>query len=368
MDTNLIQQAMPSLRIARYRPEIDRAIATVLDGSSYILGPAVATFEAAFAARLGARHCIGVGNGTDAVALALGGLGIGPGDEVITTALTAPGTAQGIALTGARPVFADVDPVTGCLDVPAAERAITPRTRAIVVVHLYGHPADVAGFRALADSAGLALVEDCAHAHGARLGEQALGVFGDAAAFSFYPTKNLGCLGDGGAVVCGDPEVAARIRALRRYGWKAGAQISECVAGNSCLDEIQAAILSALLPHLDEGNLERRAAARAYRDGLGGTGLGMPPDDPGCVYHQFVVRHSRRDRLREALLHDHGVSCGVHYSPPLHQHPAFATAVPPSLPHTERLASEVLSLPIQGEIAARYLPRIVDALVSACAS
>ena len=361
-----MHQAMPGLRIARYRAEIERAIAGVIEGASYILGPAVEAFEAEFAAYLGAGECVGVGNGTDAIALALGGLGIGRGDEVVTTALSASGTAQGIALTGARPVFADVDPVTGCLDPVAAERAITPRTRAIVPVHLYGHPADAAAFRAVADAHGLRLVEDCAHAHGARLGGRALGTFGDAAAFSFYPTKNLGCLGDGGAVVCGDPELAARVRELRRHGWRGGGAVSQYVAGNSCLDELQAAVLSVLLRHLDDGNRERRAAARAYRDGLKGTMLDMPPDHPDAVYHQFVVRHPRRDRLREVLQREHRVPTGVHYFPPLHRHPAFAQGPVPSLPHTDRLSREVLSLPIQGEVAVDHLHEVVAALVATC--
>jgi dTDP-3-amino-3,4,6-trideoxy-alpha-D-glucose transaminase len=269
-----IPQAAPGLRVAKYRAQIDAALARVLDGDAFILGPAVSRFEAAFArylaaGRSNALHCVGVGSGTDAIALALRALGVGPGDEVVTTALAPSGTGQGVALTGARPIFADVDAETGCLDPASVARRISERTRAILVVHLYGLPADMAALGAVASAHGLALVEDCAHAHGAHADGRLLGTIGDAAAFSFYPTKNLGCLGDGGAVVSKDPEVVERVQGLRRYGWRPGDVVSHHTAGNSCLSEIQAAVLEALLPHLDQENEDRRAAAARYDEAVG---------------------------------------------------------------------------------------------------
>lgn len=360
----VIAQASPSLRIARFRPEIDAAVAECLGGSHYVLGPAVERFEDAFAAHEGRRYGVGVGSGTDALALALRALGVGPGDEVVTAALTFAGTAQAILQCGAVPRFADVDPATRCITPKTVEAALSPRTAALVPVHLFGHPADMEGLTALARRRGLVVVADCAQAHGARLGGRPLGRYGDAAAYSFYPTKNLGCVGDGGAVLTDDPATARRLRTLREYGFSEGARISTALGFNSRLDTVQAAILTALLPHLDENNRQRRGLAAAYRRALADLeAIGLPPDEEGAVYHQFAVTHPKRDDLARALA-DRGIRTAVHYHPALHRHPAFGHADP--LPVTERLAGCLLSLPIQPEVASGHVGRIAGALAGIC--
>ncbi len=357
-----VPQAAPALRIGRFRTEIDAAFDRVAGGDRYILGPAVEAFEAAFATYLGVAHCIGVGTGTDAVSLALRALGVGRGDEVITVSLTAAGTAQAILLCGAELRFVDVDPVTRCMDPNALEAAITPRTAAIVPVHLFGEPADILRLVSVADRHGLAVVEDCAQAHGAAIGQRKVGTFAHAAAFSFYPTKNLGGIGDGGAVVCRDAATAARVRSLRSYGWDNETRISRQLAGNSRLDEIQAAFLSALLAHLDEGNGERRVLAAEYRRRLDGLGLGMPPNAIGSVYHQFAIACDNREALRRNLWDHAGIGTAVHYFPALHRQPAFHAAGVSRLPNTEALADSLLSLPIQPEVAGPNLARIAEAV------
>ncbi|MCJ2011955.1 DegT/DnrJ/EryC1/StrS family aminotransferase [Methylobacterium sp. J-076] len=361
----MIPQAAPPLRIARFRREIDGAVARVLSGPSYILGEAVAAFEDAFAAGAGGSpqgsHCVGVASGTDALALALRGLGVGPGDEVLLPALTFAGTAQAVLHCGASPVLVEIDARTRCIDPHAAAAAVGPRTAAIVPVHLFGHPADMPALMAVAARHRLAVVEDCAQSHGATLGGKRLGTFGHAAAYSFYPTKNLGGVGDGGAVVTADPSLAARLRGLRHYGFEDRARVSGRIGFNSRLDEIQAAILLALLPHLAQANAERRAIAARYRDLLGGTELGLPPEDEGAVYHQFAVTAADRDGLRERLA-GRGIGTAVHYAPGLHRHPAFAEGARTPLPVTDALAAHLLSLPIQPEVAGGQVARIAGAI------
>lgn len=361
----MIAQAAPGLRIARFRPAIDAAFHEILSGSHYILGPAVERFEAAFAAHEGRSHGVGVGSGTEALALALRALGVGPGDEVVTAALTFAGTAQAILQVGAVPRFADVDPRTRCITPETAEAALTSRSAAIVPVHLFGHPADMDGLTALARRRGLVVVADCAQAHGARLGDRMLGSYGDAAAYSFYPTKNLGCVGDGGAVLTSDPALDARLRSLREYGFSDGVRISRALGFNSRLDALQAAILTVLLPHLADGNRKRRDLAASYRRGLADVaGIGLPPDADGAVYHQFAITHAARDDLAMALA-DRGIRTAVHYHPALHRHPAFGSDG--ALPVTERLSESLLSLPIQPEVAEGHVERIVAALAGICA-
>ena len=357
-----VPQASPSRRIARFRAEIDAAVAGVLGGPDYILGPAVEQFELAFAAHEGAAHAVGVASGTDALALVLRGLGIGAGDEVIVPAMTFAATALAVMQCGAVPRLVDVDPVTRCLDARRAEAAITPRTAAIVPVHLFGHPADLAGLLEVARRHGLALVQDAAQAHGAMAGGVKLGGLGQAAAYSFYPTKNLGCVGDGGAVLTNDGALAERIRALRAYGSTDAGRISRSIGFNSRLDEIQAAILSVLLPHLRAGNAERRAIASRYRDRLHGNRIGLPQDDAGAVYHQFAITCADRDGLRQHLAR-RGIGSAVHYAPGLQQHPAFDGCAAAPLPVTEALANSLLSLPIQPEVAAATVDRIADAVL-----
>ena len=356
-----IPQAAPALRIARYRAEVDAAIAAMLEGPSYILGPAVEAFESSFARYIGVRHGVGVSSGTEALLLILRALDIGPGDEVITTALTAAGTAQAILLCGATPRFADVDPVSRCLDPGAVEAAVNPRTAAILPVHLYGFPADMMRLSEIASKNGLALVEDCAQAHGTEIAGRRAGSFGQAAAFSFYPTKNLGAAGDAGAAVCNDPALAEKLRRLRNLGWDEN-RVSHFAAGNARLDEIQAAILLALLPHLDEGNAERRAIAAQYRNRLQQPGLGLPADAAGAIYHQFAITYDRRDDLR-AFLAANGIGTAIHYDPPLHLQPAFTGTRAGALPVTERLSKTLVSLPVQPEIAAGQTDHIAGLVV-----
>lgn len=358
----LVPPASPSRRIARFRAGIDAAVAAVLDGPDYILGAAVDRFERAFAAHEGAAYAVGVASGTDALALALRGLGIGAGDEVIVPALTFAATALAVMQCGAVPRLVDVDPATRCLDARQVTATITPRTAAIVPVHLFGHPADMAALLDVARRHGLALVQDAAQAHGATAGGMTLGGLGQAAAYSFYPTKNLGCAGDGGAVLTNDAALAERIRALRNYGSTDAGRISQSIGFNSRLDEIQAAILSVLLPHLRAGNAERRAIAARYRDRLRGNRVGLPADDAGAVYHQFAITCDDRDGLRRHLAR-RGIGCAVHYAPGLQHHPAFDGCAMAPLPVTEALADSLLSLPIQPEVAADAVDRIADAVL-----
>jgi dTDP-3-amino-3,4,6-trideoxy-alpha-D-glucose transaminase len=348
------------LRIQRFREEVEAAIARVIGGTSAIRGPEVAGFELALAAYCTTSHAVGVGSGTDALLLALRAAGIGPGDEVITVALTAAGTAQSILLSGATPVYVDIDPVTRCIDPKAIRAAIGSKTAAIVPVHLFGHMADMHEIARLAAQHGLFLLEDCAQALGANIDGRKAGTFGHAAAFSFYPTKNLGCVGDGGAIVTSDASLAEKIRMLSNYGWTDSHRISNAIAGNSRLDELQAAILSALLPHLDVGNQERRNIARRYLKALQGF-VDVPYDQPGTIWHQFVIESYDRDGLAERLQSD-GIGTGVHYHPPLHHQPALVNAFSAPLPVTERLSKRFLSLPIQPEAVGTNIDRIIDTI------
>jgi dTDP-4-amino-4,6-dideoxygalactose transaminase len=336
------------------RAEIDAAVARVLESGWYILGREVAAFEDEFAAYLtqgegGPVGCVGVNSGTDALQLALWACDIGPGDEVITVAHTAVATAAAITLTGATPVFVDVDPATYTLDPAALEAAITPRTKAIIPVHLYGHPADLEPILSVARRAGLRVIEDCAQAHGATYQGKAVGTWGDLGCFSFYPTKNLGALGDGGAVVGADPTLVEQVRLLREYGWTPEARyVSQTSGMNSRLDEMQAAILRAKLPHLDHWNELRRTLAAGYAAHLPPT-LTLPVEWPGCrhVYHLFVVRVPDRDGFRRQL-QAAGIGTGIHYPVPIHRQPAYAhlPGAAQALPHTEQLAGEIVSLPM----------------------
>jgi dTDP-4-amino-4,6-dideoxygalactose transaminase len=354
-----IPAADPSARLLALGDGVRAALDAAVRGNRYILGPEVEAFEHAFARYLGTGYGVGVANGTDAITLALLALGIEPGGEVICPALTAHGTAIGILRAGARPVFADVAEATRCLDPRSVQACIGPRTAAIVAVHLHGHAAPVEALREIADRRGLALVEDAAQAHGASLGGRKLGTFGDAATFSFYPTKNLGCLGDGGLVATGDPAVARDLLRLRCYGWDER-RISVVAGFNSRLDELQAAVLRVLLPTLDRDNERRRRIAARYREALRGTPLGLPPRDDGAAYHQFAVLAGERDRLRD-WLDAGGIATDVHYPLGLHRMPAFPAA---ELPVTDDLASRLLSLPVQPEIAEPHFERIVDRILA----
>ena len=347
----------------RLQTEIDAATARVMSSGWYILGPEVAAFESEFAAYLGVEQAVGVASGTDAVLLALRALGIGPGDEVITVAHTAVATVAAIELAGATPRLVDIDAATYTLDPAQLAAAITPRTRAVVPVHLYGAPADMDAVLAVAHAHGLLIVEDCAQAHGARYRGRMVGALGDAAAFSFYPTKNLGALGDGGAVATNRPEVAERLRLLRQYGWRER-YVSDVTGTNSRLDELQAAILRVRLRHLDEENEARRRLAARYDAALAGLPITLPTAraDDRAVYHLYVIRTAVRDALA-AHLRARGIGTGVHYPVPVHRQPAYAHlgCGPGSLPATEAAAAEVLSLPMYPDL----LPTAVDTIAAA---
>ncbi len=351
------------------KPEIDAAVAAALDSGWYILGKETAAFEAEFAAFCQAVGCAGVNSGTDAIHLALRACDIGPGDEVITVAHTAVATVAAIRLAGATPVLVDIDPATYTLDPQRLEDAITPTTRAVLPVHLYGHPADLRTIYEITRRRGFYLIEDCAQAHGATLDGQPLGSFGDLACFSFYPTKNLGALGDGGAVVGQDRALLDRVRLLREYGWTPQQRYVSQVEGvNSRLDELQAAILRVRLRHLAKQNEARRALAALY-DKLLPPQIVRPVERAGCrhVYHLYVVRIpagvADRGSVRRGL-EAAGIGTGIHYPVPVHRQPAYADGAVRAgdLPVTEQAADEILSLPMYPSLTETEVAHVAAAL------
>lgn len=352
--------------------EIAVAVTRVLNSAWYVLGPEVDAFERAFADYHNIGFAVGVANGTDAIELALRAGGVGPGDEVITVAHTAVATVCAIERAGATPVLIDIDPIDFTMDVDACRAAVTSRTKAIVPVHLYGHPANLAGLSAIADRHGLLLIEDCAQAHGAKYDGRLVGTFGQMSAFSFYPTKNLGAYGDGGAVMTDDPQLAARLKRLRFYGQAERYQAVERGV-NSRLDEMQAAILSVKLKYLDAHNQARRTIADFYGTSLSGVELprlrqrgdGSAAGSIHHVYHQYVIRHARRNEL-SAALRDAGVETQIHYPIPVHRQPAYADLGYPkgSLPVTERIADQILSLPIGVGLTTSDLAIVANAIAT----
>lgn len=334
------------------RAELDAAVARVLDSGWYILGPAVSAFEEEFAAFCNARFCIGVANGTEALQLALTALGAGPGDEVITVANASVYQAITIVAVGARPVFVDVDERSHTMDPAALEAAITRRTRAIMPVHLYGRMANMDAIMVIADRHGIPVIEDCAQAHGATWRGRPAGSIGMLGCFSFYPTKNLGAIGDGGAVTTNDAALAEKLRRLRQYGWERKYYTRDAGGLNSRLDELQAAILSVKLRHLPAWNERRRAIAAMYHTLLAGAGLVLPeaPPEGDHVFHLYVVRTAERDAV-QARLREEGIGTDIHYPLPTHLQPVYAPFAPSGgLPTTERLAGEILSLPMFPEL------------------
>jgi dTDP-3-amino-3,4,6-trideoxy-alpha-D-glucose transaminase len=329
---------------------VREAIERVVSSGWYILGPEVAAFEAEFAQVCGARHAVGVGTGTDAIALVLMGLGIGPGDEVITTPLSAAYSALAVMMAGARPVFADIDPDRHTLDPRAVERAITSHTRAILPVHLYGQAADMTALMDVASRHRVAVVEDACQAHLGTAGGRPVGTIGVAGAFSFYPTKNLGALGDAGAIVTDDDALAAKVRRLRNGGQSS--RYDHLEPGiNSRLDEMQAAILRARLPWLADWTARRRTLATLYRKSLANASIVVPPElDPGHVYHLFAVRTPQRAAL-QAHLAGRGIETLVHYPVPITRQPALASTHPADCPEAIRASDEVLSLPLHPGLA-----------------
>lgn len=358
----MIQCSYPRAQYLAHQTEIDAAIQRVLDRGWYILGEEVKAFESEFAAYLGVAHAWGVGSGTEALHLALAACEVGPGDEVITVAHTAVATVSAIELLGAIPVLVDIDPGTFTLDPAKLEGAISPKTKVIVPVHIYGQPAELAPILEIARRFNIRVIEDCAQAHGAWYQAKRVGGWGDMGCFSFYPTKNLGALGDGGAVVTSDPALSERVRLLREYGW-AQRYISQIAGWNSRLDELQAAILRVKLRHLDADNAARARLADLYADALAGLSLTVPPlgAQRTHAYHLYVIRSAHRDQLR-AFLKEHAVGALVHYPVPVHQQPAYQNRLPGSaaLPETERAAREVLSLPLYPELSPAEVRTVVD--------
>lgn len=369
--TITIPQANPGAGYRALKGEIDAAVARALDSGWYILGGEGRAFEDEFSAWLGAGKTVGCGNGTDAIALALRGLGIGPGSAVATVSHTAVATVAAVEMVGATPLLIDIDPVHYTLDPAALADALAhppaglPPVRAVIVVHLYGQPGDILAIRDLCRQHGLALIEDCAQAHGARQDGQRVGTFGDAATFSFYPTKNMGALGDGGAVVMHDSAQAGEVAALRQYGWHKH-YISDSAGVNSRLDELQAAILRVKLKHIDAQNARRQAIAAAYDAALEGSALVRPARRPGAdhVFHLYVVRSAERDAL-QARLREEGIGSGIHYPAPVHLQPAYDGRVamgPTGLAQTERASREVLSLPLYPELTDEQVARVCAVL------
>lgn len=361
-------QSIPLVDLqAQYREiseEVDAAIRRVISATSFILGPEVADFEKAFAAYCGAEHCVGVSSGTAALELALRALGVGAGDEVITTAHTFIATAEAISATGAAPVFVDIDPVTFNLNPDLIEQAITPRTRAVMPVHLYGLPADMTRIKRIAQEHGLWVIEDAAQAHGAMWEGQRPGVLGDVACFSFYPGKNLGAYGDAGAVVTNCSDAAGKVRLLRNHG-RRDKYVHEQVGFGERLDALQAAILGAKLPHLEAWAEARNRLAARYGDLLGDLEIELPRVAPGArhAWHLYVIRTPRRDELLQRL-HSQGIGAGVHYPLPLHLQPAYAGlgGREGDLPVTEAVADTCLSLPLYPEMTDEQQDRVAGVI------
>jgi dTDP-4-amino-4,6-dideoxygalactose transaminase len=346
---------------------VEAAVARVVASGWYILGEEVAAFEREFAAFLGAGHVVGVGSGTEALHLALAACGVRPGDDVVTVPNTAVATVAAIEAAGAVPRFADVDSETLLLDPAALESAITPKTRAVIPVHLHGQAAAMPDILAIARGRGLRVVEDAAQSAGTRLGGRHTGTFGDVGCFSFYPSKNLGAIGDGGAVCTDDPDLAERLRLLRQYGW-AERDRSVLPGFNSRLDEIQAAVLRAKLPRLDERNARRRAIAGRYREALADCGIGLPAAslDERWNVHLFVVRHPDRDAFRSRLA-ERGVGTAVHYPTPIYFQPGYAHLGigPGACPVAERAQRQIVSIPAHPDLSDDEVERVVLAVRAA---
>jgi dTDP-4-amino-4,6-dideoxygalactose transaminase len=345
--------------------EVDQAIGHVLARGRFILDEEVTAFEQEFATYCGTAHAVGVNSGTAALQLALLACGVGQGDEVITASFTSVATVAAVELIGARPVLVDIDPLRYSLDPEKVATAITPLTRAIIPVHLYGCPADLSPLLEIARRKNLFLIEDCAQAHGATYRDKKVGGWGNMAAFSFYPTKNLGAYGDGGMVVTSDPALAQQVRLLRQYGWDRR-QISKVKGLNSRLDDLQAAVLRVKLKHLDGWNTRRRELASQYNDLLSQSGLILPiqPENVSHVYHLYVVRHTRRDDL-QAYLENHGIHSLVHYPLPVHLQPAYANLgyLTGDLPLSEEAARQVLSLPLYPEMGDSSVESVSQAVI-----
>lgn len=346
------------------RKELFDTITQIIDTSSFIMGPAIKDLERDFAEFCGCKHAIGCSSGTSALNLALWALDIGPGDEVITIPHTFIATTEAISVRGAKPVFVDIDPATYTMDTSKLEAAITPATKAIIAVHLYGHPTDMDPLLEIARKHNLKVVEDCAQAHGAEYKGRRVGSLGDIGCFSFFPGKNMGAMGDAGAITTNDDDLATLVNKLRNHG-RLGKYEHEMVGYNERLDTLQAAILNVKLPHLNDWNTLRRKHADEYREALADADIELPTVASGCthVYHLFVIRHPNRDGLQK-FLKEKGIATGVHYPLPLHMQPAYQDLgyKVGDFPETEKAANEILSLPMFPEMTAEQIKEIADAI------
>jgi len=362
----MIPCANPRAQYAARKTAIDEAIAGVLDRGSYVLGEETRAFEGEFAAYVGARFGIGVGNGTDALHIALRACGVGPGDEVITVSHTAVATVAAIELSGANAVLVDIRPDTYTLDPARLEGVINARTKAIIPVHLYGEPADLTEILDVAGRHGLRVIEDCAQAHGAAYSGRRVGSWGDLGCFSFYPTKNLGALGDGGMVVTSSPKLAEQVRLIREYGWSQR-YISAVPGCNSRLDELQAAILRVKLRTLDGDNAARARLAARYSERLDGSCVTLPTcaADRTHVYHLYAIRSDRRDALRRFLT-ERGIGTLVHYPVPVHLQPAYRGRLRGAdrVPEAELAAEQIVSLPMYPELDLGDVELVADAVAA----
>lgn len=369
---NFILQTNPKASYLAHKAEIDAAIHQVLDSGFYILGSEVESFEQEFAAYIGTSHAIGVANGTDAIELALRACGVGAGDAVITVSHTAVATVAAIERTGATPILVDIDPVTFTININYLEETIkkarqnsSVELKAIVPVHLYGHPADIPAIMDMAERYSLYVIEDCAQSHGATLNGRKTGSWGHLAAFSLYPTKNLGAFGDGGVVVTNDADLAQKVNILRQYGWQER-YISAIPGVNSRLDPMQAAILRVKLRYLDQANYQRQQVAEKYNALLSDLPLKLPQlqGDVSHVYHQYVVRGQHRDEIM-SFLKDKAIGTAIHYPAPVHLQPAYQGRVPigeSGLQMTEQICQEIFSLPMHPYLTDEEVKRVIDAL------
>jgi dTDP-4-amino-4,6-dideoxygalactose transaminase len=375
MSETPVPQADPRAGYLAQQTAIDSAIAAALRSGRYVLGPETQAFEREFATYIGCRHGIGVASGTEALVLALKALDLQPSDYVVTVSHTAVATVAAIELAGLAPLLIDIDPATHALDPAEFARVLANppknssgkagRIGAVIPVHLYGLPADMSAILDLTRQHGVRVIEDCAQSHGALLGGWRAGSIGDIAAFSFYPTKNLGALGDGGGVVTNDEALARRVVELREYGWRER-YVSHLAGMNSRLDELQAAILRPKLRRLDADNARRQAIAGAYDEGLKGRGYGLPKRRAGAthVFHQYVLQRSRRAELQAALT-ARGIGTNIHYPVPVHLQPAYRGRIalgPSGMTHSERAAAEVLSLPMFPQLTDAQVVRVITAL------
>lgn len=364
MPNKIIPVSNPGVSLIRRKNTFLKAAEYVFESGMYILGDEVSSFEKEFAEYIGVKYCIGVANGTDALAIALRGFGVKPGDEVITVSHSAVATVAAIEMIGGVPVFADIEPETRCMDPKVLTKLISSKTKAIIPVHIYGQPARIKEILSIARGKGLKILEDCAQAHGAKVGNKKVGSFGDAAAFSFYPTKNLGALGDGGAIVTNSVEIFENILALRQYGWHQR-YISDFPGVNSRLDELQAAFLRIKLRELDNDNARRNEIAKRYSTIIDTTNLKAPSSIPETynVFHLYVIESENRDELAK-YLNSKGIGTALHYPLPIHLQPAYKGRIKggEKLQQTECLYKRILSIPMFPELTVSEATKITEAL------